>query len=49
MRGEGHYASMIAARFKIASRRLDLAQDLPKLSCNLFRPSMRPGDQMSLF
>ena len=49
MRGEGHYASMIAARFKIASRRLDLAQDLPKLSCDLFRPPMRSGDQMSLF
>ena len=49
MRGEGHYASMIAARFKIASRRLGLAQDLPKLSDDLFRPPMRAGDQMSLF
>lgn len=49
MRGEGHYAAMIAARFKISARRLGLAQHLPELTCNLFRPPVQTGDQLSLF
>ncbi len=49
MRGEGHYASMIAARYKMATRRLGLAQELPSLRGDLFRPPARAGDQMSLF
>lgn len=49
MRGEGHYAQMIAARFKMAMRRCGLASELPPLEQTLFTPPTRVGDQLSLF
>lgn len=49
MRGEGHYARLIARRFDVAVRRLDLATDLPPLRTDMFRVQPRHGDQLSLF
>ncbi|MFC6687158.1 PA0069 family radical SAM protein [Jhaorihella thermophila] len=49
MRGRGHYAAMIAARFAAAERRLGLNGALPDLRCDLFRAPPKPGDQLSLF
>ena len=49
MRGEGHYAAMIAARFAAAARRLGLDRTLPDLRRDLFRVPPKPGDQLSLF
>ncbi len=49
MRGEGHYAKIIAQRFDLATRRLGLDAEQPVLRCDLFRPPLRAGDQMSLF
>lgn len=49
MRGEGHYAQMIAHRFARASRKLALDQTQPPLRCDLFAPPLAQGDQMSLF
>ncbi len=49
MRCEGHYAQMIAHRFKLAQRRLGLDADLPELRTDLFRVPPRAGDQLSLF
>lgn len=46
MRGEGHYAAMVAQRFAKATRRLGLERDSPPLRCDLFAV---PGAQMSLF
>ena len=48
MRGEGHYAQMIAQRFEAAVRRLGLGKVQPALRCDLFRVPGR-ADQMSLF
>lgn len=49
MRGRGVYARMIARRFEMAARRLGLNEDQPELRCDLFRPPLRQGDQLSLF
>jgi DNA repair photolyase len=49
MRGEGLYAGLIAQRFDKAVARLGLAQVLPPLRCDLFRPLVLPGDQLRLF
>ncbi|WP_252731384.1 PA0069 family radical SAM protein [Lentibacter algarum] len=49
MRGEGVYAEAIAARFKLAVRRLGLDEAQPALRCDLFRPPEHTGDQMRLF
>ncbi len=49
MRGEGLYAGLIAQRFDKAVARLGLAQVLPPLRCDLFRPPVLPGDQLRLF
>ncbi len=49
MRGEGHYARLIAARFELAVKRLGLAKGLPDLRSDLFRVPPKPGDQMELF
>ena len=49
MRGEGHYAGMIAARFKRAARRQGLDTEQPGLRCDLFRLPPRAGDQLRLF
>ena len=49
MRGEGHHAQMIAARFRAAARRLGLDAVQPELRCDLFAVPGRAGDQLSLF
>ena len=49
MRGEGHYAQLIAQRFDKAARRLGLDRALGPLRCDLFRVPARAGDQLSLF
>ena len=49
MRGEGHYAEIIAARFRRKARELGLDGQVPKLRRDLFRPPQRAGDQLSLF
>ncbi|MCB1337097.1 MAG: PA0069 family radical SAM protein [Maritimibacter sp.] len=49
MRGEGHYARLVAARFGVAARRLGLAENLPALREDLFRRPPRRGDQYDLF
>lgn len=49
MRGEGHYADMIAKRFKAATRRFGLDRTQPKLRCDLFAPPPQSGDQLPLF
>ena len=48
MRGEGHYAEMIAQRFKTTARRLGMDRPVMPLRCDLFRPPGLNG-QMSLF
>lgn len=49
MRGEGPHADLIARRFDLACKRLDLAHRLPPLRDDLFHVPPRPGDQLSLF
>lgn len=49
MRGEGHYAQMIAARFDVALKRQGLNKHLPKLRRDLFCPPLAQGDQLALF
>ncbi len=49
MRGEGPYAEMVAQRFDVAAKRLGLAKNAPPMRCDLFRPPVLPGAQMSLF
>ncbi|MCV6592486.1 MAG: PA0069 family radical SAM protein [Silicimonas sp.] len=49
MTGQGAFADLMAHRFRIATARLGLADDLPDLRCDLFKPPPRPGDQLSLF
>ena len=49
MRGDGHYARLIAARFDVAVKRLGLAPGLPALRTDLFRVPPKPGDQLELF
>ncbi len=49
MRGEGHYAGIIAQRFQAAARRLGLDRATAPLRCDLFQVPLRKGDQMSLF
>lgn len=49
MRGEGHYADLIKARFDRAARALGLDQRLPHLRCDIFRKPQITGDQLSLF
>ncbi len=46
MRGEGVFAELIAQRFRIAARRLNLDRPLPPLDCNRFRGQPR---QLSLW
>ena len=48
MRGEGHYADMIAERFRLAMRRLKLDSQQPDLRCDLFGVPPRAGDQLQL-
>ena len=49
MRGQGHYARLIAARFDLAVKRLGLAKQLPELRTDLFQVPPKPGDQLELF
>ncbi|MEM7731875.1 MAG: PA0069 family radical SAM protein [Pseudomonadota bacterium] len=49
MRGDGHYAQIIAARYRRATRALGLDQKLPELRTNLFTRPPRQGDQLDLF
>lgn len=49
MRGSGAYAEMIGKRFDVATKRLGLNKEQPMLRCDLFRPPLKAGDQMSLF
>jgi hypothetical protein len=49
MRGEGAHAELISHRFKLAVRRLGLAEDLPPLRTDLFRVPPERGDQLELF
>ena len=48
MRGEGPYAEVIAQRFKLAAKRLGLSGHAPPMRCDLFRPPVLPGAQLSL-
>ncbi len=49
MRGEGHYAQMIAHRVALAMRKNGLGKDLPALRTDLFEVPFAQGDQLSLF
>ncbi len=49
MRGEGPYAEMVAQRFTLAIKRLGLSATAPAMRCDLFRPPVKTGAQMSLF
>ena len=49
MRGEGPYAEMVAARFKVTIKRLGLKLAAPPMRCDLFRAPVLAGGQMSLF
>jgi len=47
-RGSGPYASQIEKRFHLATRRLGLNIDIPKLRTDLFQKPTPPGSQLSL-
>ncbi|GAB4182516.1 MAG: PA0069 family radical SAM protein [Wenzhouxiangellaceae bacterium] len=49
MRGEGHFADLIAHRFDLACKRLGLNAAQIKLNQNRFIPPLHSGDQMDLF
>lgn len=49
MRGEGHYADLIAHRAALAMRRHKVSKDLPKLQTDLFEVPFAEGNQLSLF
>jgi DNA repair photolyase len=50
MRGDGAYADLIAQRFRLAQKRLNLeGRDRALLDTSLFRPPPKPGEQLSLF
>ena len=49
MRGEGHYAQMIDARFRLAVKRLGLATSGPELRNDLFTVPRAPAAQLELF
>jgi len=48
MRGQGLFAEMLAQRFKLAVKRLEL-QDRSRLDTTLFQPPRKRGPQMELF
>lgn len=49
MRGQGRYAEMIAARFRLASQRLGFKEPPQPLRTDLFRRPQADGRQMSFF
>ena len=46
---EGEYADMIARRFRLACKRLGLAERSPPFRTDLFAKPAQTGDQLSLF
>lgn len=48
MRGEGPYAEMIGARFKLAVKRLGLKESAPPMRCDLFERPEAPSAQLRL-
>ena len=49
MRGSGEFASLINARFKVASRKAGITNDFVELRTDLFRPDLLQLDQLPLF
>ncbi len=49
MRGEGHYARIVAQRFALAAKRLGLDRPTAPLRTDLFQVPPRAGDQLALF
>lgn len=49
MQGSGPYAEMVAQRFNLAVKRLGLQTSGTPMRCDLFRPPVLPGAQVSLF
>lgn len=49
MRGQGVWADLTARRFAVAAARAGLKERLPPLRCDLFRPPLARGAQLSLF
>lgn len=49
MRGDGHYAKLIADRFRLAARLHGLDRPQPDLRCDIFKHPGRKGEQLSLF
>nr|WP_321252764.1 PA0069 family radical SAM protein [uncultured Ruegeria sp.] len=49
MRGEGEYAQIIAKRFRLATKRLQLSTRTTPLRCDLFEQPPQAGDQLNLF
>lgn len=49
MRGEGPWADLMAARFRVACTRFGLTREGEALRTDLFHVPPRPGDQLSLF
>jgi DNA repair photolyase len=49
MRGSGPVADLIAARFKVAVKRLGLNRSDRQVDYNQFKVPQKPGDQLSLF
>jgi DNA repair photolyase len=47
MRGEGQYAEMVQARFRVALKRAGLRETAEPLRCDLFRPPGRDSRQLS--
>ena len=48
MRGEGEYAEMVQARFRLALKRAGLSETATPLRCDLFRPPARDDRQLTL-
>jgi DNA repair photolyase len=48
LRGEGLWSDLMSQRFDKAVARLNLNAGIAPLRCDLFRPPLRSGDQMSL-
>ncbi|MDE2182972.1 MAG: PA0069 family radical SAM protein [Alphaproteobacteria bacterium] len=49
MRGTGPYAEMIARRFRMATKRLDLNTQMKPLRTDSFKRPPAPGEQLALF
>ena len=48
-RGQGALAEQIGQTFRVFAKQLGLAEELPPLSANAFRPPRVPGGQQTLF